>query len=88
MLHRLSPADCPGHLCSGFYILLIKQALRGGRLVAAGIAREDVYLVVQLGDMASIGGIFNHWLLTLNNMSLFSPKAPMQAVAGNHAQYF
>ncbi len=56
--------------------------------MAAGIAREDVYLVVQLGDMASIGGIFNHWLLTLNNMSLFSPKAPMQAVAGNHAQYF
>lgn len=60
---------------------------RGGRLVAAGIDAEDPDLVVQLGDLVSIGGLPGHWKVMLDNISDFSPDAPLQAVAGNHDQY-
>ena len=60
---------------------------RGGRLVATGIDREDPDLVVQLGDLAYIGGLFRDWRRVLDNMSVFSPEVPFQAVPGNHDQY-
>ncbi len=61
--------------------------IRGGQTVASGIARENPDLVVQLGDLASIGGLFGHWLLLLEGISAFSPSVPFHAVAGNHDQY-
>jgi hypothetical protein len=58
--------------------------MRGGELVAKGIAQQDPNFVLQLGDLASSGGNIMYYHNVLTNLPYFASQSPIQSAIGNH----
>ncbi|NHJ87415.1 MAG: metallophosphoesterase family protein [Asgard group archaeon] len=58
--------------------------LKAGDLIAKGIVAESPNFVIQLGDLASNGGIPISWHYTAQNFPQYAATIPFQIAIGNH----
>lgn len=58
--------------------------MKGGKIVAQGIAQANPNFVLQVGDIASSGGSIMFYHNALTNIPYFASKSPIQSAIGNH----
>ncbi len=64
-----------------------RQTISTGGIMARAMLREQPDLVIQTGDVSSIGGNIKNWHYSLENISLYASSIPFQSAVGNHDYY-
>ena len=64
-----------------------KLSATGNRIMSDALARVDVDLYVQLGDLVEYGGNLNNWKSAADYIGKFAAMTPIAPLPGNHERY-